>query len=282
MRDRRSTVVKAIEHGRLRAWTAGIAASLTDTNARSGMAQLGDALLALVPRVHIFFGFFRRDAVPIIVQFDDGQIAFDRVYVMGKYLVDPLYEEFLKRTASVCLSPPQMLPPNFRDKDFYRDLYQPYGWRDKISYLLYLSPELAAFVTLARRVDEPPYTRIEHETLTAVLPGVERAMVRFWGMLDAADRGTAVESLRLHRVLSDAMKSFGNGALSERECEVTRLLLKGLPPKYVSRQLGIAPGTVRNHIKHIYTKLNVRSQAALVALLVETLGSAAKTDTGEG
>ena len=274
--------MNAIDHSRLTAWTAGLAASLTDTNARSGIARLAEALLALVPRAHLYFGFFRRAAVPIIIEFDNDQPAFDRLYVMGKYLLDPLYEEFLKRSASACLSPQQMLPPDFRKQDFYRELYLPYGWRDKISFLLYLSPELAAFVSLARRVDEPRYTRDEHRILLAVLPGVERAMVRIWSILDAADRGKAVESLRLHRMLTDALVSFGAGALSEREREVTRLLLRGLAPKYVSRQLSIAPGTVRNHIKHIYSKLNVRSQAALLALFVDTLERAAKAATDNG
>jgi DNA-binding CsgD family transcriptional regulator len=277
-------VVNGIDYPRLEAWTTGLSASLTERNARAGMARLAEALLALVPNVHVYFGFFRRDAVPIIIKgdYDDSETAFDRLYVMGKYLLDPLYEEFLKRNASVCLSPQQMFSPKFREQEFYRDLYRPYGWRDKISYLLYLSPELAAFVTLARRVDEPRYTRDEHRILLAVLPGVKRAMARFWGMLDAADRGTAVESLRLHRVLTDALVSFGDGTLSERESEVTRLLLKGLAPKYVSRQLGIAPGTVRNHIKHIYGKLNVRSQAALVALFIAALEKAAKAGINDG
>lgn len=271
--------MSAIDHSRLTAWTAGLAASLTESNARLAMLRLAEALLALVPQVHVYFGFFRRASVPIIIEFDDSDPGFNRPYVMGKYLLDPLYEEFLKRSSSVCLSPQQIFPPNFREQDFYRDQYQPYGWRDKISYLLYLNPELAAFVTLARRVDEPRYKRDEHRILLAVLPGVECAMARVWNILDSADRGSAVESLRLHGLLTDVLVSFGGGVLSEREGEVSRLLLKGMPPKYVSRELGIAPGTVRNHIKHIYTKLNVRSQAALLALFLETLERTAKAAT---
>jgi DNA-binding CsgD family transcriptional regulator len=245
------------------------------------MERLAEALMALVPHVHVFFGFFRRSAAPIMITFDSDRTEFDRLYVMGKYLLDPLYVEFLKRNLSVCLSPQRMFPSNFRELQFYQDLYRPYGWRDKIGYLIYLGPELAAFVSVARYIDEPPYTRDEHRILRAVLPGVERAMTRFWNILDAADRGTAVESKRLHRVLTDVLASFGDGVLSEREGEVTRLLLKGLVPKCVGRQLGIAPGTVRNHIKHIYSKLNVRSQAGLLALLFETLQKAGMEAIGD-
>jgi Oxidoreductase molybdopterin binding domain len=102
----------------------GLGASLTESNAKSGISRLAEALLALVPNVHPNFGFFRRSAIPIMVEFDEQQRAFDRLYVLGKYLLDPLYDEFIKRSASVCLSPRQMFPADFRDQEFYRDLYR--------------------------------------------------------------------------------------------------------------------------------------------------------------
>jgi DNA-binding CsgD family transcriptional regulator len=262
-------------------WTAGLAASLTESDARRAMTRLATALLALVPNAHVYFGFFRRGAVPIVIELDDTDPGFNRTYVMGKYLLDPLYDEFLKRTESTCLSPGEMFPRSFREQDFYREQYRPYGWRDKISFLLYLEPDLAAFVTLARRIDEPRYKRLEHEIMRAVLPGVELVMARVWRILGTADHGSATESLRLHRMLAEALVTFGSDVLSERENQVSRLLLRGMVPKYVSRQLGITPGTVRNHIKRIYTKLNVRSQAALLALFIESLEKAARSATSD-
>ena len=78
-------------------------------------------------------------------------------------------------------------------------------------------------------------------------------------------------SHELHRHLADAYQAFGRELLSDRETEVTRLLLKGLAPKGVGRLLAIAPGTVRNHIKSIYLKLEVRTQAELMAKFFDTL-----------
>jgi DNA-binding CsgD family transcriptional regulator len=40
--------------------------------------------------------------------------------------------------------------------------------------------------------------------------------------------------------------------------------------------LGISPGTVRNHVKRIYAKLQVRSHAALLAAFFERLEQAAR------
>ena len=156
---RRLILGGSIDHSRLAAWTAGLAASLTERNARSAVSLLAEALLGLVPDTHPCFGFFRRDAVPLIIKLDDDQTAFTRLYIGGKYLVDPLYKEFLTRTESICLPPNRMYSADFEEKEFYRELYRSYRLRDKISFLLYVSPELAGFVSLARRTDGPQYTR---------------------------------------------------------------------------------------------------------------------------
>jgi two-component system, NarL family, response regulator DegU len=57
-------------------------------------------------------------------------------------------------------------------------------------------------------------------------------------------------------------------ALSDREREVLQLFADGCRPGEVAARLFISPKTVRNHLSHIYAKLEVgdRSQAIVVAL----------------
>ena len=57
-------------------------------------------------------------------------------------------------------------------------------------------------------------------------------------------------------------------ALTDREVDVLRLIARGCSAIEVAAQLHIAPKTARNHIEHIYTKLNTsnRTGAALFAL----------------
>lgn len=71
--------------------------------------------------------------------------------------------------------------------------------------------------------------------------------------------------------------SAGRGQLTSREGEVLRLLARGQCNKNIARQLGIAVGTVKTHVKGIMGKLNAttRTEAASIATekgLVEVPG----------
>lgn len=53
--------------------------------------------------------------------------------------------------------------------------------------------------------------------------------------------------------------------LSPREMEILELVARGLSDKEVGHSLGIAVGTVRVHLTHIYEKLHVRSRTEAAA-----------------
>ena len=57
-------------------------------------------------------------------------------------------------------------------------------------------------------------------------------------------------------------------ALSLREYEVLRLVSKGQRSKEIAEELGVSPGTVNTHIRHIYEKLHVRSRAEAIARML--------------
>ena len=56
--------------------------------------------------------------------------------------------------------------------------------------------------------------------------------------------------------------------LTAREVEVLKMIASGMPNKRIAYKLGISEKTVRNHISHIYEKLEIydRSQAVLYAV----------------
>lgn len=68
-----------------------------------------------------------------------------------------------------------------------------------------------------------------------------------------------------HYRLADMQTHFG---LTPRECEVVELILEGKGSPQIAESLFISLGTVKNHRKNIYQKLDIRSQAELFNLLM--------------
>jgi LuxR family maltose regulon positive regulatory protein len=54
-------------------------------------------------------------------------------------------------------------------------------------------------------------------------------------------------------------------SLSTREGDILKLIADGLSNKEIARNLAITPETVKSHVKHIFTKLNVEKRAQAVA-----------------
>jgi LuxR family maltose regulon positive regulatory protein len=54
-------------------------------------------------------------------------------------------------------------------------------------------------------------------------------------------------------------------SLSARERDILKLIAEGLSNKEIARNLAITPETVKSHVKHIFTKLNVEKRAQAVS-----------------
>lgn len=59
--------------------------------------------------------------------------------------------------------------------------------------------------------------------------------------------------------------------LSAREREVVRLVLAGHPSSGIAVNLGITPGTVKNHRRRIYGKLDITTERELFLQYIDGL-----------
>ncbi len=73
--------------------------------------------------------------------------------------------------------------------------------------------------------------------------------------------------LRLSRVIDKKLKIYRNldkAGLSCRELEIATLIYQGISAQNISEQLNLSYHTIRNHIKHIYSKLGVSTRSEML------------------
>jgi two-component system, NarL family, nitrate/nitrite response regulator NarL len=80
-------------------------------------------------------------------------------------------------------------------------------------------------------------------------------------------------TLKLAQLLQSGSKGDGRrdliGSLTEREREVLEYLARGESNKGIARTLDISPDTVKLHVRHILTKLNLNSRVEAAVFAVE-------------
>lgn len=57
--------------------------------------------------------------------------------------------------------------------------------------------------------------------------------------------------------------------LTERELDVLELLVQGLSNSEIAARLGVSPNTVKNHLRSIYSKLDVSTRTAATTLAIK-------------
>jgi DNA-binding NarL/FixJ family response regulator len=149
--------------------------------------------------------------------------------------------------------------------------------RDGVSVVAEIAP--FATVIMLTFSDEPQVVR------SAVAAGASGYLVH--GMFDAATlaqtvRGaasgsgaftaTALDALRPSLDLPAAAKGLSAGGhdLSDRQVEVMEAIACGRSNPHIAKELFLSEKTVKNHINHIFAKLDVESRAEAIAVWVGT------------
>ena len=238
-------------------------------------AEIADRLFDAIGQVVVHNGCallaFHQDAPPEVLRHtlepEEEQHYLHR-YLAGPYLLDPLYELALSDDKPAVCRFRDTVPDRFHSSEYYRQYCERTHLKDEMDFLVDVNDGSALALVVARQ--EKKFAKPELARLQLVEPLVRAAMRRIWERWrTAGDRGAPDRAI--HSRLTECYRNFGNDVLTQREREITQLLLRGHSTKSVARELGIAPGTVMVHKRNLFSKLGITSQYELFSRFIDAL-----------
>jgi DNA-binding CsgD family transcriptional regulator len=182
----------------------------------------------------------------------------DGVYLMRELAPDAYFESGYDRAYKVL--------PNPSEEIGYVTEHWPKGM-EELNIAIIVEDGVLAEITLSRSHREQGFGESDVSKVTAVFPVISAAFRNFWREFGA----TGSQALPPDSRVDDAFACFGKSALTDRECEVTQLILKGHSSESICGNLGISLGTVKTHRKNAYAKLNISSQSELLSQFLQSL-----------
>ena len=194
---------------------------------------------------------------------------FVEAYQSGPYLLDPFYHAARQRIPEGLYRLRELAPDRFYQSEYYRSYYSQTRLAEEIGFVAHPNDSATIVISLMRAGHRSAFPTRELRQLRQVAPVVTALAARNWR--DFSARHSRL-SIARDGAAADSFGLSGQQNLTRRESEVVALVLRGHSSEAISRQLGIAAGTVKIHRKNIYAKLGISSQAELFSLFLSSVG----------
>jgi DNA-binding CsgD family transcriptional regulator len=254
-----------------RRWHAAIANIISSSDDESLSDALIDAVGMAVNHEGTCLLAFHNDARPEVLHHTlepAGRKHYLERYLAGPYLLDPLYQLAIRdRKPSLCRFRDE-LPDRFRSSEYYRQYCERTHLRDEMDFLAEVSERTTLVLVVGRR--NRTFNKSELQRLELIQPAVEASIRRIWALWKAR-AGQPDRNDGVHLKLTRCFDRFGESVLTERERQISQLLLRGHSSKSIARELDIAPGTVMVHKRNLFAKLDISSQYELFSLFIDAL-----------
>ena len=247
----------------------------------SGQEEFHPLLISILKQItpfeHTVILAYPDSARPIHVYNDlpEEQIAPSLdTYFNGAYLLDPLYSACQNHLEEGYYRLRQLAPDEFYKSEYYRSYYKGTGLKEEVGMLVEVSPSMRVLVSLGIRDPDKTITNADLAMLEVTWPLLNAICRQHWRQLDlttAVDFHQDSEQHKLGEPLDLAFQNFGRDHLSDRECQIVHLVLKGHSSNSIADLLCISSDTVKAHRKHVHTKLQISSQAELFSLFLDAI-----------
>jgi DNA-binding CsgD family transcriptional regulator len=253
-------------------WHTAIAEIISSTGDQSVANALINAIGTIVNHEGTCLIAFHENASPEVLHHTiepaGAKHYLDR-YLAGPYLLDPLYQLAQRKDKPSLCRFRDELPDRFRSSEYYRQYCERTHLLDEMDFLCEVSDETTVALVVGRR--KQMFSQSELLRLERIEPVIQAAMRKIWASW-ASRTNTAPKDDGVHRHLTRCFENFGQKVLTDRERQISQLLLRGHSSKSIARVLDIAPGTVMVHKRNLFSKLGITSQYELFSIFIDDLG----------
>ena len=272
---------------RLADWNRALGALVDDMEAADLPERLVRALTCLVPFELAAAFVYRGRSRPLNI-YDNFELADAKkgiaAYVENTYVLNPFYQASQKGLADGVYRIRDLAPDAFFESEYYKtyralpDRSEEIGYitedwpesLEEIDIAITLETDVVCELSLYRSLRDRGFADDELARISLVLPVIAALLRRYWAWFGASKLEASPPDHRIEQIFA----SFGAEVLTEREREVTQLILRGHSSESIGFNLGISLGTVKTHRKNAYAKLGISSQSELLSLFLQSFQSA--------
>ena len=183
-------------------------------------------------------------------------------YLESAYLLDPFYQAALRRTEPGLLRFGDVCDQDTTFEAYFRDYYRQSAVIDEVNFVVPLSSESIAALSIERASHGSAFSDQEIERLELLSPLISGIVTSCF----AAELDPQQSKDLVHDGLEKRLSQFRSELLTLREREIVSRLLKAEQVSQIAATLGISIETVRVHRRNIYAKLSISSLAELFSL----------------
>lgn len=183
-------------------------------------------------------------------------------YIRGFYLIDPFYIDNREKRKTGLFLLDDVAPEYFEQTDYYQHYFR----LNIVADELHLNYQIDSENTLCLSLGNQDRFKADHiTTIQLIQPWLLGLMKQRFNiekkLVIAEPKPLPTNTTSLNDI---------QHLLTNREFEVSCLLLSGYSTKEISRKLDITIETIKVHRKHIYTKLGIHSQAELFSRFLQS------------
>ncbi|MGF1749443.1 MULTISPECIES: helix-turn-helix transcriptional regulator [Vibrio] len=227
------------------------------------LSQLSQLVTNIIDYESLVVMGFSQGKPPVMI-YNDSDYFIDEVKnkeLLNTLVLDPFYQLIRAGTADGVYRLEDIAPDEFYTSDYYQQVYKQTGLKKEVGLLIKCSEEFNVVLSLGLR-NRDSVECDERCCLMNYFELIQAAVSKHFQV-------GKVEERTIGHQLNDIFSNFGKDFLSERECQVTQLVLQGYSTKAIAPLLEVSTETVKVYRKRIHNKLKISSQSELFSLFLE-------------